>query len=70
LAVLLWFPPLAQLLGQAVPPLTAAVVAVGAIPAVLAVDALHKQARTRARTRVHRSAAQRNDQLPVQSPVG
>jgi magnesium-transporting ATPase (P-type) len=70
LAVLLWFPPLAQLLGQAVPPLTAAVVAVGAIPAVLAVDALHKQARTRARTRVHRSAAQRNDQLPVQSPGG
>ena len=66
LAVLLWFPPLAKLLGQAGPPLTAGLVAIGAIPAVLAVDAAHKQLRGRGRQPLPAEPAP----LPAQSPVG
>jgi hypothetical protein len=45
LAGFLYFPPLADLLDQAAPSLGGFVVALVAIPAVLAADALHKAAR-------------------------
>ncbi len=43
-------PPLASLLDQAVPPVSALVVAMLAAPAVIAADALHKRYRRRRRT--------------------
>jgi magnesium-transporting ATPase (P-type) len=49
LAALLWIPPLGRLLEQTVPPVAAGLVAIAAIPAVLAADALHKRVRRRAR---------------------
>jgi magnesium-transporting ATPase (P-type) len=49
LAGFLFVPPLASLLGHAPPPLWGWVVAVLAIPAVLAADALHKRMRARVR---------------------
>jgi len=49
LAGLLWIGPLARLLGQAPPPWPGALVAVSAVPIVLAVDATHKALRHRRR---------------------
>ncbi len=47
LAVFLGYPPLADLLGQAVPSPTGAAVAMLAVPAVIAADTLHKWLRSR-----------------------
>ena len=49
LAAMLWIGPVAHLLGQAPPPWQGALVAFGAIPAVLAADGLHKAVRRRIR---------------------
>jgi magnesium-transporting ATPase (P-type) len=64
LVALLWIPPVADLLGQAVPPLAAAAVAVSAIPIVLAADAAYK------RLRRHRSVPRGRRVRPAQSPLG
>jgi magnesium-transporting ATPase (P-type) len=63
LVVLLGVPAIADLLGQAVPLAPAAVVALCAVPAVLAADAVHKRLR-------HRSARPRHASAAPQSPLG
>jgi len=65
LGALLWIPPVADLLGQAVPPLAAAAVAVSAIPVVLVADAVHKWFRGRSAPRRRERAVDL-----AQSPVG
>ncbi|MBM7503009.1 cation-translocating P-type ATPase [Agromyces aurantiacus] len=56
--VLLWVPPIADLLGQANPPLVGWAVALASIPILFAVDALDKRARAR-RVRAHAGGPQR-----------
>lgn len=63
LAALLWIEPVADLLGQAVPSLAAALVAVAAIPVVLAADELHKWFR-------RRSAPRRGARVTARRPLG
>jgi magnesium-transporting ATPase (P-type) len=63
LGVLLGVPAIADLLGQAVPLAPAAVVALCAVPAVLAADAVHKRLR-------HRSGRSGHVPAAPQSPLG
>ena len=57
LAAMLLLPPVADLLGMSAPPLLGLLVAVAAVPAVLAVDGLHKTAAAVRRERVRRVPA-------------
>ena len=75
LAGFLAVPAVADLLGQAIPPPAAILVALGAVPAVLIADALHKASRARRRdagpglaTQSVGHRAHRSDEVGVPSP--
>ena len=68
--VLLWVPPIADVLGQANPPLAGWTVALAAFPTLLAVDALDKRLRSRRGAPPHANANNRGGAITGTSGAG